>query len=993
MKYPATKQKYFQKQFLSVTFIILFKPILMKKTATLLFISAFANLFLTAQHFSKSKTVNFKENKGQVSDQFYKPRPDVLFSGTDGKIQFHLKNNGISYQLCKVSDRAAEKTVSHLPFYKGRNRIVPAEKTIYRIDVNWLNTTTSPQIVKGEALPDFENYYGETCPDGALNVKSYESVLYKNLYPGIDLKWYEKEAALEYDYYVGAFSDYKKIKLEYKGAKNIYINKQGELIIQTPFGIIAEQNPVAMQNNKKLEANWVVENDIISFDIKNADPSQPMIIDPMVRLWGTYYGGPADDLVYDVGTDNAANVYLSGQTESTANIATSGAHQSIYGGLGINYGDAFVAKFDQTGARLWATYYGGAQDDFCNHTKVDINGNVFMVGGTSTTNSAVIATQGTHQSAAPGSTATAFANDAFLVKFNSSGARVWGTYYGGSSSDWASYVDMNAAGDILMSGVTNSSDGNTIATSGCHQPLYGGGPGDGFLVSFNSSGVRQWGTYYGGNSISDNDDAAWCSFDANGDIYLAGITASSNGIATSGAHQPAFGGNTDGYLAKFNSAGVRQWGTYFGGPTDDAFLRATLDASGNIYLCGVSTGPSTAITTPGCHQATFGGIEDGILVKFNASGIRQWGSYYGGPGDDFALDVSLDPFGNIYVTGYTTTNFGTAIATPCAYQAAYAGGSSDAYLTKFTPTGTRIWGSYFGSIFTDVPGGCIADIHGNVYLAGFTYANSGTVMTSPAAYQTSFGGITDCFLQKFDGCMPGTASNTTPSANLLVCQGKTTTLTASCGNWYSSATGTNILATGGTFTTGALTSDSTFFVEDFGCGSITGTRTAVTVTLTPSPTLTLINTNPTACVGESILISASGASTYSWVTPASSTPTLQVYVFLHATYTVTGTDAIGCATIATLAVVPNLCLGINDSGNINSFLTLYPNPNNGAFTIQSGVHLNLVLTNELGQTVKTLTLSSTNSFKATISDLPNGVYFLKGETESRGVNQKIIVLK
>jgi len=266
-------------------------------------------------------------------------------------------------------------------------------------------------------------------------------------------------------------------------------------------------------------------------------------------------------------------------------------------------------------------------------------------------------------------------------------------------------------------------------------------------------------------------------------------------------------------------------------------------------------------------------------------------------------------------------------------------------------------------------------------------------MTSPAAYQTSFGGITDCFLQKFDGCMPGTASNTTPSANLLVCQGKTTTLTASCGNWYSSATGTNILATGGTFTTGALTSDSTFFVEDFGCGSITGTRTAVTVTLTPSPTLTLINTNPTACVGESILISASGASTYSWVTPASNTPTLQVYVFLHATYTVTGTDANGCATIATLAVVPNLCLGINDSGNINSFLTLYPNPNNGAFTIQSGVHLNLVLTNELGQTVKTLTLSSTNSFKATISDLPNGVYFLKGETESRGVNQKIIVLK
>jgi len=957
-----------------------------------LFLTIFYNGILRSQ--GSQPSLCFKENKGQVSDQFFKPRPDILFSGTDGKIQFHLRSGGVSYQLNRVDSWMTKKAPSNLSYSKKGNKNKSSKHTIYRIDINWINATTNPEIIKGEALPGFENYYGETCPDGALNVKSYENILYKNIYPGIDLKWFEKKGALEYDYYIAPFADYKKIKLEYKGAEKIYLTKKGELIIQTPLGIIAEQKPMVMQNNKKLEANWVVQNNIISFDVKRADASLPMIIDPMVRLWGTYYGGAAEDYGFDLSTDNAANVYLSGETESTSNIATSGVHQTTYGGTGMNIGDAYVVKFNAAGVRQWATYYGGAQDDFCAHCEIDGNGNVYMVGGTSTTNSAVMATPGAHQSIAPGSSSTQEVHDAFLVKFNSSGVRQWGTYYGGSSFDFAIFVDLNAAGDIVIAGVTNSSDGTTIGTIGCHQPVYGGGYSDGFLARFNAAGVRQWGTYYGGNgSNQDEDDAVWCSFDANGDIYLLGGTPSANGIATGGSHQTTLGGADDGFLVKFNSAGQRQWGTYYGGSSDDILVRGSLDAAGNVYVCGGTSGASTAIATTGCHQSAFGGVEDGILVKFNSSGVRQWGTYYGGTGDDTFGDVTIDPFGNIYAMGFTSTNSSTAIATPCAYQSNYGGGSSDIHVAKFTPTGSRIWGSYFGSIYSDEPGDCAVDINGNLYLTGSTYANSGSVMVSTGAYQTTFGGMTDAFLEKFDGCIVGSASNTTPPVNLLVCAGKTTTLNATCGNWYNSPSGTTILATGGTFTTGAITSDSTFYVEDFGCGSITGTRTAVSVTLTPAPSLTVTNSSPLACVNESAVLTVSGASTYSWINTSATTPTIQFYVLLNTTYTVNGVDANGCQSTATLAVVPNLCLGIKKQNDLNSFVSVYPNPNNGAFTVQSGLNLNLVLTNELGQIIKTLQLTSVNNFQVIQNDLPDGIYFLKGEKESRIVNQKIVVLK
>ena len=88
--------------------------------------------------------VVFTENKGQVHDQHYKSRPDVLFSGTDGQLTFHLKNNGISYQLFKVNTWKKESDLinlhADLKIQTDERKLVADQTTIYRLDINWVNS-------------------------------------------------------------------------------------------------------------------------------------------------------------------------------------------------------------------------------------------------------------------------------------------------------------------------------------------------------------------------------------------------------------------------------------------------------------------------------------------------------------------------------------------------------------------------------------------------------------------------------------------------------------------------------------------------------------------------------------------------------------------------------------------------------------------------------------------------------------------------------------
>ncbi len=316
----------------------------------------------------------------------------------------------------------------------------------------------------------------------------------------------------------------------------------------------------------------------------------------------------------------------------------------------------------------------------------------------------------------------------------------WATYYGGTLLEEGSAVATDPAGNVYIAGVTRST--GSISTPGSHLAAAPANR-NAFLAKFNSAGVRQWATYYGGAGA---DYGMGVTTDAAGNVYLVGFTESTAGIATAGTYQTAFAGSTDAFIVKFNSAGVRQWGTYFGGTEVEEGYSVAVDNAGGVYVAGMTDG-STNLASVGAHQAAFAGISDQFLVKFNATtGARLWSTYYGGPDEDIEAGVACDPTGNVYLTGQV--NSATGIASAGAFQTVYTG-NPDVYLACFNSIGTRQWATYFGGLETEEMPSVVCDASGDILLAGTTDSDDGIAYN--ALHQGFRAGSKDGFVAKFDG--------------------------------------------------------------------------------------------------------------------------------------------------------------------------------------------------------------------------------------------------
>lgn len=915
-------------------------------------------------------TISFIENKGQVTDQYHVPRTDILFASTDGVISYFLKPGGISYQQRRV-DRWEKETFPAT----GKTFMRAAQTTFYRVDVEWLGAGLTAPVVAQNKLDGHSNFYTPAHPNGVTEVSSYADVYYKNLYAGVDLHVYSAQGTFKYDFMVAAHADYTQIQLRFKGAQKMYLTPSGDLILETPLGKIVEEAPLVKQNGKVLKSKYILENSTVRFHIDNLNSSLPFVIDPGVRQWGTYYGGTGGDSGLNSVIDANGNVYMAGTTSSNngTSIATVGSHQSIYGGGQDN---AYLVKFNSAGVRQWSTYYGGPVREFGLNCAVDNSGNVFVVGHSLSSTLNIVATPGSHQPVFGGIW------DAYLVKFNSNGIRQWGTYYGGPGLEHGNGVACDASGNVYITGKTDAPTSTVIATAGSHQSSFGGVE-DAFLAKFNTNGVRQWATYYGGTGT---DVGRGVTVDATGNVYLTGWTDNSvaNVIATPGAHQNSFGGGSfDAFVVKFNSNGVRQWGTQYGGNGTDMAYDCDIDIFGNVYMAG-KTSSTFSISTPGSHQPVFGGgPQDAFLVSFNSSGARNWGTYYGGSGDDESWGCAIHKSGHIYITGLTASSTGTVMATPGSHQPNYGGGSFDAFIAQFDTAGVRTWGSYYGETGGDVGYGCTTDNAYHVYFVGSTDTNTGNSIASVGSHQQTYaGGFGDGFLVKFYDCpAPLAPANTTPSLNLTYCSPGATTLTAVSSNsivWYASPTSTNPIGTGSVYTTPSLQSGvHTFYAEAVSC-TVSISRTPITVTVNPTPTIN-ITANPTlVCAGKSSTLSVSGAGTYTWSNAANTSSVVET-PSATTVYTVSGTSTLGCTGTNTfeLAVYPldpvsltpstyTSCLTIFGGGPI----TLTGIPAGGTYS-GSNVSGNVLNPTALG--VFTPVYSYTNSVNGCVSNASTAI--------------------
>ncbi|MDP1726564.1 MAG: SBBP repeat-containing protein [Bacteroidota bacterium] len=687
---------------------------------------------ITAAPIAVTPLYGYIENKGQITDQNNNINLAVRYLFNSNGLNIQLRDNGFSYDTYTV-ERKTKTIAKKEAGQPEKPKFMDEELTMrfHRVDIAFIGANMNPKQVAENSSGYYFNYYTSGTPEaGILNVRSFDKVTYKDLYNGIDLEFsLDQDKKPKYNFIVHAGADATQIKWKYNGALSTIL-KENKIILGLQQGNLEEHIPASylLDNYLPVKISYIVdEKNVFGFNVSKYNFSQTLIIDP--APWATYFGGSQQDEAFGIATDSSGNIFITGYTQSTSAISTSGAHQTTHGGGSY---DVFVAKYNASGGLQWASYYGGSSNEIGRAIATDVNGNVYITGYTQST--LAISTVGAHQNGYAGGI-----SDAFVVKFNAAGIRQWGTYYGGSGVDEGDGITADTSGNVFISGYTQSS--SAISSSGAHQSTFGGG-NDAFVVKFDASSARQWGTYYGG---SGNDGGYGIAVDANGNVCTTGWTNSTSGISTSGAHQSALGGGTNGdaFIVQFNSSGVRQWGTYCGGSGDDRGYGIVTDAGGNVCITG-ATYSASAISSFGAHQTTIGGWNDAFVVKFNTSGVRQWGTYYGGSGGESAYGIATDASGNLCITGYTSSS--SAISTSGAYQTVYSG-VQDVFLVKFDSIGIRQWGSYFGGSGNDWGTGVATSINGDICITGYT-ASSSLISTS-GAQQTSFGGAIDAYLAVF----------------------------------------------------------------------------------------------------------------------------------------------------------------------------------------------------------------------------------------------------
>ncbi|MGH9659135.1 MAG: SBBP repeat-containing protein, partial [Bryobacteraceae bacterium] len=244
----------------------------------------------------------------------------------------------------------------------------------------------------------------------------------------------------------------------------------------------------------------------------------------------------------------------------------------------------------------------------------------------------------------------------------------------------------------------------------------------------------------------------WTGSDAQGNGYVAGTTLSLNFPVTPGAlqttTQDAF--FTDAFVVKVNPGGTAVlYSTYLAGNQFDDVYGLSVDGAGNAHVAGRTSSTNFPVTA-GAFQAqnkSLFTLQDGFLSKIAPTGNSLvFSTYIGGPRDDFANGVTLDPAGNVYITGDTLSD--SFPTTPGAYQLVTNDRCCyDGFVSKFSATGSLVWSTMIGSAGNDRAWSIGVDPAGNAYITGQT---EGDFPTTPGVVRRVRNGGIDAFVTKFD---------------------------------------------------------------------------------------------------------------------------------------------------------------------------------------------------------------------------------------------------
>ena len=406
------------------------------------------------------------------------------------------------------------------------------------------------------------------------------------------------------------------IRMDYNGAASCFSLPMGEMQVQSPLGYLEESAPVSWEKNgKHVRTRFVINGTTTTFAVDDYDRAQTLVIDP----WATYHGGSQTDYLMALDVDATGNIYASGFTNSINFTVKSGTQMSVAG----NY-DAVLVKYANSGTLLWSTYYGGSGNDGASGVAVDNSGNPLITGGTQSSNFPVFNAIQSNLSGA---------SDAFIVKFSSTGAPVWGTYFGGSGrdGDWSLGLEGGGVG-VDLSGriyICHSTESTNLPVLNANQSVLSGTE-DAFMAKFSPTGALHWATYLGG---SGNEEPRACVATGQQTVAVVGNTTSSNFPLLHPLQTTYQGNPNDAFIAEYDSSGTLLWSSYISGNATDGGWAITKDNQNAIYVA--LTSGSTNLPLVNSLQSHAGGY-DTYICKYSATATPANGrsiayaTYWGG---------------------------------------------------------------------------------------------------------------------------------------------------------------------------------------------------------------------------------------------------------------------------------------------------------------------------------------------------------------------------
>jgi len=671
------------------------------------------------------------------------------------------------------------------------------------------------------------------------------------------------------------------------------------------MGNITEGTPISYCNGEQVQTNYTIKDSEIHFNVSDYNSTQQLIIDP-VLVWATYYANAivqseADD-IYTMQTDGS-NVWLAGFTFSSSFPTYNPGGGAYFQGIAPGYGKIIILKFTVNGILRWATYYGGTVGyDWATSIYSDKH-DVWVTGYASSANFPTLNPGGGayYQGILAGG------ENAFILQFDTAGARKWATYYGGSKIDEGYSINSDGK-NVWITGYTESPNFPTLNPGGgaYFQSALGGGSQNAFILQFNAAGVQKWGTYYGGNG---NYDVGYSINSDGSNVWITGVTPSTNfptynpGGGT--YFQGTIGGLQNAFILRFDTKGVRKWATYYGG-NDSTYgdIGYFINSDGkNVWLTG-KTGSSNFPTLNPGNGAYFQGKLTAdyqgnvFILQFDTMGIRKWATYYGGNANnnntygETGYTIQSDGK-NVWVCGATVSKDFPTLSSGCGYNQDNIGGvqSQDVFILQFNTSGMRKWATYYG-IGQENDGSCAWSDGTNLFVAGDAYDGN---LSSKFPVVNPGGGAycdsTNLFYQNelaFIGKFTIENGFSVDSPVVTICRGDSASLYVSGAVSYKWSPSMGLSATNIPNPVASPTITTTYTITATDTGACAGTfiDSVKVIVDTMSFKALFLTHDTTVCKGSDATLNAKGGYNYNWSNGPTSSSISLTNISATQTYTV-----------------------------------------------------------------------------------------------------------